>query len=218
MNRTLFILLLLAAGGCATPSAPLAELPVHELNLTPPQASEKLPAQPSQRVARNLELNRDESVWAAKGYRQWRYIIIHHSATEKGNAQEFDLDHRRRGWDELGYHFVIDNGNGGADGRVEVGPRWTAQKWGAHCGGTPDNEYNTHGIGICLVGDFSSRLPSPAQLESLNRLVAYLSSTCNIPSENIIGHCDAPGTRTECPGLAFHAYVLTTLRGQYAGR
>ena len=105
--------------------------------------------------------------WVPKAVAEvkWRYIVIHHSATERGCAATFDKMHRVvRGWDELGYHFVITNGKGGADGVVEVGPRWRKQKWGAHCGGTPDNEYNEYGIGICLVGKFDARLPSQKQL------------------------------------------------------
>ena len=150
-----------------------------------------------------------ELAWHVAGAsRPWRYIVIHHSATAGGSAKLFDASHRRdRGWDELGYHFVIDNGNGGPNGRVEVGSRWPKQKHGAHTGGTPNNEYNELGIGICLVGDFERRLPSSAQLASLDRLVAYLAETYDIPPENVITHRDAPGADTECPGRLFHAYV-----------
>jgi N-acetyl-anhydromuramyl-L-alanine amidase AmpD len=95
---------------------------------------------------------------------------------------------------------------------VEVGRRWKSQKWGAHAGNTPNNEYNNYGIGICLVGDFRQRLPSKAQLDSLDRLVVYLMKTYDIPPENVIGHRDAPGTATECPGDALHAYVHTEFR------
>jgi N-acetyl-anhydromuramyl-L-alanine amidase AmpD len=140
--------------------------------------------------------------------RSWRYVVIHHSATAGGNAEQFDVSHRRdRGFDELGYHFVIDNGSGAPDGRVEVGPRWPKQKHGAHTGGTPNNEYNELGIGICLVGDFTWRSPSSAQLASLERLVAYLVETYGIPPENVITHRDAPGAHTECPGRLLDAYV-----------
>lgn len=146
--------------------------------------------------------------WRAAGRsRPWRYIVIHHSATVGGNAQQFDAAHRNRGWDELGYHFVIDNGNGGLDGRIEVGSRWASQKHGAHTGGTPDNEYNELGIGICLVGDFSTHMPTGAQLAALDRLVAYLVRTYDIPPERVITHRDAPNASTTCPGGLFHAYV-----------
>jgi hypothetical protein len=139
--------------------------------------------------------------------RQWRYIVIHHSATGSGSAAQFDRAHRDRGWDGLGYHFVIDNGNGGPDGRVEVGPRWTEQMHGAHTGGTPENEYNELGIGVCLVGDFRGSMPSSRQLAGMRRLVAYLCWRYNIPPENVITHQDAPGANTECPGELLHAYV-----------
>ncbi|NLW85304.1 MAG: N-acetylmuramoyl-L-alanine amidase [Planctomycetes bacterium] len=149
-----------------------------------------------------------DAKWLAQGYRPWRYIVVHHSATAGGNAQVFDEFHRlKRGWDELGYHFVITNGNGGPDGLVEVGSRWNVQKWGAHTGGTPDNEYNEYGIGICLVGDFTDSLPSQAQMESLRRLLEYLSARYGIPARNIIGHRDAPGAKTQCPGEAFWRHM-----------
>ena len=38
---------------------------------------------------------------------RWTTIVLHHSATPSGNASLFDKFHRGKGWDELGYHFVI---------------------------------------------------------------------------------------------------------------
>ena len=197
--------------GCS-PSAPgaNASLPWHELDLSAQPGPPAVVAQP-RRPSRRAES--PDGPWACEGYRPWRYVVIHHSATDGGNAGVFDEAHRGRGWDELGYHFVIDNGNGGPDGQVEVGSRWRSQKWGAHCR-TPGNEYNLYGIGICLVGDFSESIPSEAQLASLRRLVSHLSSTYDIPPYNVIGHCDAPGASTECPGRAFVPYVHATLRTQ----
>ena len=64
--------------------------------------------------------------------RDWKWIVIHHSASDAGDAATFDQWHRKRGWDELGYHFVINNGEGQPDGLVEVGGRWLEQKQGAH--------------------------------------------------------------------------------------
>lgn len=153
----------------------------------------------------------------AEGRKRWRYIVIHHSATDGGNAAVFDRAHRKRGWDELGYHFVIDNGKGGPDGRVETGSRWVTQKWGAHCGGTPGNEYNSYGIGICLVGSFDRSLPSPAQLAALDKLVTELAETYHIPARNIISHRDAPCARTACPGDALHSYIVAHSRNNVAG-
>ena len=95
----------------------------------------------------------------------WRWIVIHHSATPTGSAAIFDREHKSKGWDELGYHFVVGNGTFTHDGQIEVGPRWPKQKWGAHAK-TPDEQFNNYGIGICLVGNFDLDRPSPAQLQS----------------------------------------------------
>lgn len=149
----------------------------------------------------------------AQGQRHWRYIVIHHSATEGGSAAQFDAHHRTEmGMDELGYHFVITNGHGGPDGAVQVGPRWRKQKHGAHCGGTPDNEYNEHGIGICLVGNFDHSHPTPKQRAALDRLVHHLTETYGIPAENVVTHQDAPLASTECPGRLLREHVFRRLR------
>ena len=129
--------------------------------------------------------------------RHWKWIIIHHTATSFGNAAIVTRWHIARGFDEMGYHFLIDNGNGGPDGRVEVGTRWPKQKWGAHTK-TPDNQFNNYGIGICLVGNFDITHPTPAQLRSLTRLVAYLMLTYHISPDNVLGHNQCKPT--DCPG------------------
>jgi len=200
--------------GCSSPTGrQLGVVPQHRLDLTvPPKPAPYRPAaRPAPRVtARPAAVTQDQ--WRTTGYRLWRYIVIHHSATARGNAASFDQSHRARGWDELGYHFVIDNGDGGPDGRVEVGGRWTKQKWGAHTGGTPNNEYNNHGIGICLVGEFSDEMPSRAQIAALERLVRTLASKYKIDPDNIIGHRDGPNAATSCPGAVFMNWVNRSLK------
>ena len=128
----------------------------------------------------------------------WQWIVIHHSATPTGGAAAFDKMHRGKGWDELGYHFVIGNGTDTRDGQVEVGGRWSRQKWGAHAK-TPDNRFNDFGIGICLVGNFDTNRPSDEQMKSLSKLVAHLMKTYRIPADRVVGHGDT-GRPTECPG------------------
>lgn len=217
-----FAALLAVAVGCARDYGAMAtDLPFLEMDdVAPvrtwtPRPTAPLPTAGAGR-ARHSE-------WEAPATgREWRYIVLHHSATPSGNAAEFDAMHRNRGWDELGYHFVITNGNGGPDGRVEVGSRWRKQKHGAHTGGTPDNEYNEHGIGICLVGDFTYQLPTPAQLQAVTELTEYLAERYNIPPGNILAHKDAPNQHTECCGRMFYAYLHSQLKQdlqrQLAGR
>lgn len=133
---------------------------------------------------------------------QWRYIVIHHSVTDSGDAQSLDVIHRRRGFDRgLGYDFVIDNGTDTKiDGQIEASPRWIKQMVGAHCNASGMNEC---GIGICLVGDFTHETPSARQMDSLVLLVNTLRKYYHIPLNHVIRHRDVPGKRTECPGNSF---------------
>lgn len=129
--------------------------------------------------------------------RDWQYIVIHHSATPTGSMAFFDKEHKAKGWDGVGYHFVIGNGTETGDGQVEVTPRWTVQKWGAHAK-TIDNRFNEHGIGICLVGNFDVERPSANQMKSLSRLVGFLMQQYRISPQNVVGHRDTKPT--DCPG------------------
>ena len=133
--------------------------------------------------------------------RKWKYIIIHHSATDFGNSLQFNKAHMKRGWETVGYHFVIDNGTcGKADGQIETTPRWIKQMSGAHCKASGMND---KGIGICLVGNFSEGNVTSNQMDSLIVLVKKLKGFYHIPDSNIMGHGKVPGAKTECPGKNF---------------
>ncbi len=137
---------------------------------------------------------------------RWKAIIIHHSAQSTGNMAMIDKYHREvKGWDGVGYDFVIGNGKGSTDGKIEVTFRWRKQIAGAHCGGTPNNWANESGIGICLVGDFTKTKPSYRQGLALKKLVRFLKKRYGIPTSKIYGHADTPGyTRGSiCPGKYF---------------
>jgi N-acetyl-anhydromuramyl-L-alanine amidase AmpD len=142
--------------------------------------------------------------------RPWKYVVLHHSATDQGNARRFDKHHREeKGWvNGLGYHFLIGNGNGSRDGQIEVGNRWNSQIDGAHAG---KDEYNKHGVGICLIGNFENDYPTSLQISSLTYLINYLQERCNIPKNQVIMHRDF--RKTACPGRLFpYNKVMASLR------
>lgn len=144
--------------------------------------------------------------------RPWRWIVVHHSGTRIGSAASFDRYHKDvHHWDELGYHFVIGNGAGSGDGQVEVGPRWSKQKIGAHAG---VKEFNEFGIGICLVGDFETSRPTSAQMQSLAQLTGYLMTAYHIPASRVIGHRDAK--HTDCPGRFMDLGIVRTMASRVA--
>jgi hypothetical protein len=175
---------------------------------TPPVRS--TPARRSPQVASGVPREWVPPSGASRG---WKWIIIHHSATPSGSARSFDRMHREKGWDELGYHFVIGNGTDSGNGQVEVGPRWPKQKWGAHAK-TPNNEYNDFGIGICLVGNFDIERPTAQQTKSLARLIAYLMKTYNIPAARVLGHSDTKPT--DCPGRNMNIAAIRRMATQMA--
>jgi N-acetylmuramoyl-L-alanine amidase len=132
----------------------------------------------------------------------WKYIIVHHTATEIGNAILINRSHHDRGfWHGLGYHFLIDNGTlGKGDGQIEEAPRWIKQQTGAHCKAGGMNE---KGIGIALVGNFNEDVPTPKQIDSLVYLLRRLGQYYKIDSRHILGHRDVDGASTDCPGKRF---------------
>ncbi|HBP19188.1 MAG TPA: hypothetical protein DEA08_15550 [Planctomycetes bacterium] len=144
------------------------------------------------------------SAWRINSNRRWRYIVIHHSATDVGGAKSFHASHKKKWTNGLGYHFVIGNGSSTGDGQVEVGPRWQRQNKGidgAHAG---NKRYNKYGIGICLVGNFNKGgRPTPGQLVALRRLCRALMSSYGIPARNVLKHQEVRRGHTDCPGKHF---------------
>jgi hypothetical protein len=124
-------------------------------------------------------------------------IIIHCSDSEFGSSITIDGWHRKRGWDNIGYHFVICNGFvdnnlflSCMDGAIERGR--DIDKNGAHARG-----YNETYIGICLIGvkDFT-----PKQFDSLKILVSQLQELYDIDNDNIMGHYEVNENKT-CPNI-----------------
>ncbi len=134
---------------------------------------------------------------------KWEYVVLHHSATNEGNANNFDRYHREeKKWSHgLAYHFVIGNGNGSGNGEIEVGGRWKKQIHGAH---TANMDLNRISIGICLVGNFEEdNEPTDNQVKSLISLVTYFSKRYNIPESHIVKHAQVRQKGTACPGKNF---------------
>lgn len=136
--------------------------------------------------------------------RNWKFVVIHHSATTRGSVESIDRNHRSRRdsngnpWLGIGYHFVIGNGNGMADGRISPTFRWKQQLHGAHSGSI---RHNARGIGICLIGNFEETAPTAAQHEAVTSLIRTLTTRYGIPADGVKGHSQIRATA--CPGRYF---------------
>ncbi|NLX15084.1 MAG: N-acetylmuramoyl-L-alanine amidase [Phycisphaerales bacterium] len=149
---------------------------------------------------------------------RWRYLVIHHTATDFGSMRDIHQWHLDKGWESgCGYHFVIGNGTNSGDGQVEPGPRWWNQATGAHTRlteemaqrrGIDSGHYNEYGIGIALVGNFAIDRPSKAQLDALVDLILALMQECHIPLARVVGHGEVD--ETTCPGDNFSMWNLRT--------
>ena len=131
---------------------------------------------------------------------RWRYIVVHNSATTRGNAKAFDRYHRnvRKMRNGLAYHFVVGNGSYSGNGEIEVGHRWSKQMHGGHLKSMSQNKM---AIGVCLVGDFNSQRVRDNQLEALDELVGYLQAKCG--KAVVTTHRRINVVPTSCPGKNF---------------
>lgn len=140
--------------------------------------------------------------------RQWQYVVVHHTATTTGSVESIHDSHIKNKdkngnpWLGIGYHFVIGNGKGMADGAIEPTFRWKTQIQGAHAGST-NKDYNERGIGVCLVGNFENEAPTPAQRRSIKLLVQTLKKEYQITADRVVGHKEIRASSTECPGKLF---------------
>lgn len=134
-------------------------------------------------------------------------IIIHCSDSNWGSAAEIRRWHLARGWQDIGYHFIIGNGFprpafqvSSFDGAVEVGrtldgdDQIIGPENGAHSLG-----YNDRSVGICLIGTESF---TAKQFGALIVLVTDLAKKFGIASGAILGHreTELSGGKT-CPNF-----------------
>jgi N-acetylmuramoyl-L-alanine amidase len=119
-------------------------------------------------------------------------IVVHCSESpHRGDsAEDIHYWHKARGWDGIGYHYVIRE-----DGKVDYGrPHY----WiGAHV-----HRHNLGTIGICLLGiDYFTEV----QLVALRTLIMRLLE--EYPDAEVVGHRDLDPNRT-CPNFDVKHWLL----------
>lgn len=122
-------------------------------------------------------------------------IIIHctdNRFDSKITMDDLRRDHIRRGFRDIGYHYVIFY-----DGTIRAGRPLNEE--GAHC---KKNGHNKHSIGIAYVGgrrkdQVNEDTRSLAQKNSLKKLIRELLE--QFPTiKTIVGHCDYDHSKV-CP-------------------
>lgn len=112
-------------------------------------------------------------------------IIVHCTATPEGKdfkAADIDRWHRQKGWDGIGYHYVVD-----LNGTVEPGR--PESKVGAHCIG-----HNQNSIGVVYVGGVASDGKTPKDTRTPQQKAALVKLLTDLkrkyPNATIHGHRD----------------------------
>jgi len=126
-------------------------------------------------------------------------IIIHCSDSDFGSASVIDGWHKKRGWDGIGYHYVITNGiqescrkyKGSDDGVIQEGRN--IEKQGAHVRG-----HNSDSVGICLIG--RHHFTGKQMFDALPTLLNVLLSSYKLTPDNIFGHNEFNPEKT-CPNF-----------------
>lgn len=139
------------------------------------------------------------------------HLIVHHSAGANSSSDWpavvraiWDYHVNVRGWDDIGYNWLID-----PQGTLYIGRADNVR--GAHfCG------FNSNTMGCCMMGTYTTTLPTVESRETLIGLLAWKSVQMNIDplassyhssSSKILDHIAGhrQGCSTECPGSQFYA-------------
>jgi hypothetical protein len=187
------------------------------------------PGQPSI-IARNAWAQGKAPPAVLPSYGTVKLAFVHHTDNPNGySAAEvpamlyaiYQFHRYTRGWDDIGYNFVID-----LSGRI-----WEARLGGIDQAvvGAQAGGYNKESTGVAVLGTFDSVLPTSAALGALQRLLAWKLSLHGVPTTGrvtvevnpadafytpfkpgahvslprVAGHRD--GDSTGCPGNALYA-------------
>tara|TARA_B100000945_G_scaffold77847_1_gene60104 strand:- start:1312 stop:2628 length:1317 start_codon:yes stop_codon:yes gene_type:complete len=123
----------------------------------------------------------------------WQAWTIEEGKKQVKAIQEFHQ--AGRGWNDIGYHFVVDMGGNIYQGRPET-------VIGAHVNGA-----NTGNIGVCILGCYHPPETNWSCFDVMTKdtenalvyLYSWIADSYNIDPNVLLGHRDYFGT-TSCPG------------------
>lgn len=136
------------------------------------------------------------------------FLYVHHTyepappctsftqcAQNMRSMQRFHQD--TRGWDDLGYSFVV-----GSDGYMYEGRGWHWQ--GAHT-----YRHNSLGFGVAFVGNYTAALPTEAAMRSVRDEFPGCALRAGFlrPQYKVLGHRQL--VSTDCPGDALFEELRT---------
>lgn len=123
---------------------------------------------------------------------QITHIAIHHSAAPGNVTPEriakYHVENESHQWPGIGYHFYIQ-----PDGTINHTQDMGLISYHVYA----NNEYT---VGLCVAGNFTDVIPTPAQIDATAHLSAWLMQELNISLDHVMGHKEYPHNVTACPG------------------
>jgi hypothetical protein len=127
---------------------------------------------------------------ADQSQKRWSQIKIDYSGTESGNIEELALLSKVDSPEDVNYHFIICNGNGGPDGLIQPTEKW--QRQSSITAGQSRNDETVFSetpteetIYICVIADNETSFPTDFQIKRTEELVEGLCRKFNIQPESI---------------------------------
>jgi hypothetical protein len=134
-------------------------------------------------------------------------ITVHHTG-EHGDMlalpdveviRRIEKYHRNeRHWCAIGYHYIV-----GRDAKIYEGR--PAMYQGAHV-----LSENANNLGISVIGDFQSRLPTTRQIYALRAFLNVEREKYHVPKSEVYGHREL--NKSICPGDALFGWLKGTYR------
>src|SRR5262245_12178864 len=164
-----------------------------------------------------LRFSGGAELWPAE-YAPTQALTVHHTAGANNDPDPagtiraiYYYQSVTLGWGDVGYHLFIDE-----QGRVYEG-RWSGSDQvpvfdstvpdgtspglvvAGHVGG-----YNTGNLGVCLLGNFTKRGPTPAARAALVTVLASLAGVCQVDPEAVVNYVGPTGATRTVLGVSGH--------------
>ncbi|MEK6862432.1 MAG: peptidoglycan recognition family protein [Nanoarchaeota archaeon] len=120
-------------------------------------------------------------------------VIIHHTAANEKSVNEIRIGHKKRGFRDIAYHYVIF-----PNGKIETGRNLNQRD-----GGVFWNSERHDWIAIVLIGKLHLHKVLQKQYASATQLSAKWIINQNLDYSKVLGHKEATikGRNTVCPGI-----------------
>ena len=115
----------------------------------------------------------------------WDAIVVHQTGHLAGDGDTAALFRGDRSTVPGGYHFVVGNGHGSADGELAVTADWVAQRVFTPSP-SPLRPGQDRAIRVLIVGDNRRRAPTELQVRRLTWLVQQLQFRHGIGADRVV--------------------------------